>query len=216
MAFRGDYNWIHRWEGHNGIPYHPGEHLSDPGASGITFDPGADLGHINRDLFEKQYFPLLTEAQRQVVRGAYGLKGRAAVEYLKKNRKVFRTMRITKDQASDRFPLVAAPYWDGVVKRFPNVQEEQTPAAVHTAMLSLCYNRGVWNRGLDELIPLCRVRNWRDVGRVISGMQQNHKLRGIRERRRAEGALILQSIDKYEQWKDIPMSPMQPKPPTEL
>lgn len=49
QSFRGDLEWIHAREGHLGKPYWPG------GASGITLDPGVDLGHVPLDCVEDLY-----------------------------------------------------------------------------------------------------------------------------------------------------------------
>ena len=55
--FDGDLGFLHDEEGHRGKPYYPGgEH------SGVTFDPGADLAHIEGSLLEL-YRPLLTDEQ---------------------------------------------------------------------------------------------------------------------------------------------------------
>ena len=71
-GFRGDLAWVHAREGHRGSPYWPG------GASGVTLDPGVDLGHANPDLIESLYAPLLEPEQMAALRTVYGLKGNAA------------------------------------------------------------------------------------------------------------------------------------------
>lgn len=212
--FRGDYNWIHAWEGHVGRPYIPGR--PEQSASGITFDPGVDIGYFDRRLFESLYFHLFNEAQRRACRGAYGLVRHAAHAYLRNN-PALRSIRISKQQATTIFPAVAQPYWDGTVRRFPNLADPDTPGAVHTAFLSLTYNRGVHNRHLSPLIPLVAAKNWLEVGKTIRRMQQNHSLVGIRNRRRAEGDLILRELERLAQRPPLhqraPMTPIPPHPP---
>ena len=55
-GFRGDLSWVHAREGHAGKAYWPG------GVSGVTLDPGVDLGHVRPELFETAYKELLTSA----------------------------------------------------------------------------------------------------------------------------------------------------------
>ena len=54
--FHGDLDWVHRQEGHAGHPYWPG------GASGVTLDPGVDLGQAAASLIGL-YEPLTTAEQ---------------------------------------------------------------------------------------------------------------------------------------------------------
>ncbi len=62
-------------------------------------------------------------------------------------------------------------------------------------MLSLAYNRGVFNRGLEPLGEMLRGRDWAGVADAVGSMQQNHKLQGIRVRRQQEAALIRAEMD---------------------
>ena len=67
------------------------------------------------------------------------------------------------------------------------------PPAVHTALLSLAYNRGPNNRDLAQLAEPLQAGAWPRIGNLIAAMQQDHQLEGIRRRRREEGALVLAS-----------------------
>jgi GH24 family phage-related lysozyme (muramidase) len=62
-------------------------------------------------------------------------------------------------------------------------------------LLSLAYNRGVFNTGLESLENVIQDRNWRVVAEIIRRMQQHHKLLGIRIRRRQEAALVSAELD---------------------
>ena len=74
QKFRGDLYWVHVKEGHRGHPYWPG------GVSGVTLDPGVDLGHASTELVEKIYGPMLTTMQLRLLRKTFGLKGQDAKE----------------------------------------------------------------------------------------------------------------------------------------
>lgn len=181
--FRGDVAWVHAREGHCGKAYWPG------GQSGITLDPGADLGHISRSLFEEHYGPLLTPPQLQACREAYGLRGTRADARLEADARLH-AIRISRSQAARLFPLVADPYWRGITNRFPALLHSRVPGVVHTVLLSLAYNRGVHNPGLETLEDPIRQRDWEALAEEIDAMQNDHVLEGITRRRDLEAAVV--------------------------
>lgn len=186
-GFRGDLDWIHRFEGHKGTAYWPG------GASGVTLDPGLDLGHAAQDLIRRLVKPLLSAEQSAALDKVLGLRGEAARRALERQ-PVLKTIRIDLQTARELFPYVAQPYWKGTVGRFPNLIEAAPPPQVHTAMLSLTYNRGSQNPHLKVLGEPIEAADWRLLGELLRSMQQDHKLAGIRTRRQAEGDLILEAL----------------------
>ena len=181
-GFHGDASWVHRQEGHSGSAYWPG------GASGVTLDPGFDLGAGDWNLFEQHYAPLLTEAQRYACRMCRGVQGASAKALLRQYRTALTSIRISRARADELFPLIATPFWKGIVARFPRLA--YAPPGVQTAMLSLAYNRGVLNKGLAGLGDNIGRDDWKGLAREIHAMQQLHVLPGIRRRRRAEARLI--------------------------
>jgi len=199
-TFRGDAKWVHSFEGHAGKAYWPG------GESGVTLDPGVDLGYAEKAMVERNYVHLLTPAQWSSVQKVLGLKGQKAKEALEKDA-TLRTIRISRAQANRVLPHALDKYWAGIVRRFPTLVEPSTPGYIHSAMLSLAYNRGVRNKALGALETPIKNRDWRSVANIISDMQQNHSLSGIRKRRRKEGDHILQGIaDDERQQKLMDMS----------
>ncbi len=52
-GFRGDLEWVDLQEGHHGVPFWPG------GGSGVTVDPGIDLGQADASLVDL-YQPLVS------------------------------------------------------------------------------------------------------------------------------------------------------------
>lgn len=183
-GFRGDLAWLHAREGHNGRPYWPG------GQSGVTVDPGLDLHHADWPLVSAVLGPHLTVNQIARLKAVRPLAGKEAEPAAKR----LSDIRISRELAAQLLPQVADPYWRGLVRRYPAILEG--PPAVHTALLSLAYNRGAGNKALAVLRPLIAAQDWLAVGREIRGMQQDHKLAGIRERRRLEGDLILAAVEE--------------------
>jgi GH24 family phage-related lysozyme (muramidase) len=183
VKFRGDLDWVHERESHAGRPYWPG------GVSGVTLDPGVDLGHASPETIEELYSPLLTQPQMRALRLVYGIKGedaRTAIHTLP----ALAAIRISREQAAELMPYAAKPYWNGISRRLPALVHKGTPPAVQTALLSLAYNRGVFNRYLEPLGELLDAKSWDEAADRIGSMQQSHELRGIRIRRRQEALLI--------------------------
>jgi hypothetical protein len=189
--FHGDLDWIHNKEGHNGKPYWP------KGLSGITLDPGVDLGHCDYPSIQKCYQNIFSHEQLTEIEkiAKLKLKGIAANEYLRNQaNEKFRNIRITRTQAKHVFPFVACPYWKKITGRFPKLLDSDVPGVVQTVMLSIAYNRGPYNRDLDILGDIIQNKEWQKLARIIRNMQQNHKLIGIRKRRRSEAHYILRHV----------------------
>jgi GH24 family phage-related lysozyme (muramidase) len=187
-SFEGDLGWVHEREGHRGAPYWPG------GLSGVTLDPGVDLGQLSWDAIRPFYESLLTEEQQRAVRTVIGLKGEGAKQALDAN-PTLRAIRLSRDEADRIMPLASQKYWDGIVNRFPMLGSANALPSVQTVLLSLSYNRGVGNRDLDQLQDPLGNNNWNEVASRIGAMQQNHELEGIRIRRRMEADLIQAEVD---------------------
>jgi peptidoglycan hydrolase-like protein with peptidoglycan-binding domain len=186
-GFRGDMAWIHRWEGHAGKPYWPGA------ASGVTLDPGLDLGHAAPELIAKAFGSRLSSDQLAAVHKVLGIRGEEAKSALKETPGLD-SIRVLRTTATEIFPFVAQPYWRTLCKRFESLVEPSTSSAVQTAMLSLGYNRGAHNKALAILKEPIANGQWQEVGKIIGAMQQDHSLDGIRRRRRAEGELIISAL----------------------
>ena len=187
--FIGDVAWVHALEGHAGKAYWP------KGMSGVTLDPGCDLGYIEPELFKDVYELLLTPKQLEVCLDVISrkLRGNTANDELKAN-VLLRSIRISRADADSAFPMIASKYWQGISKRFPTLKEKATPPAVQSALLSIAYNRGVSNKGLEVLAEPLRARRWAEVAKLIGSMQQDHKLSGIRQRRRKEANYITNEL----------------------
>jgi peptidoglycan hydrolase-like protein with peptidoglycan-binding domain len=184
VGFNGDLLWVHKQEGHAGIPYWPG------GISGITIDPGFDLGQMTPDRFVQLYKDIFSREQINQLIGVIGLKGDKAKNALANH--PMRDIQITRHQADSVFPYAADPFWIALVKRFNELKI--APKSVHTALLSLGYNRGPGNKEMEVLSPLFIKKDWRGIANCIGSMQQTHIIPGIRTRRKAEAQLILNEL----------------------
>ena len=187
--FRGDLRWVHNREGHAGRVYWPG------GRSGLTIDPGVDLGHAPPNLIEKAYGPVLRPNELAAIKTMLGVKGVVAKMALADS-DVLQGIQISAETAARVFAVVVIPYWRLLVSRFPALSGNGVPGCVHTAMLSLAYNRGAFNRDLSPLgVPITRG-DWHALADIIGRMQQDHQLPGIRKRRRAEAQLIRDGLPR--------------------
>ena len=182
-TFHGDLTWIHRREGHAGTAYWPG------GRSGVTLDPGYDMGHHKVPGTKKLYGDFITGSQYRTLGRVVGLTGTDARDALAA-RPSLKTIKISRRTALAVMPHVAVPYWTAISDRFGALTDTDTPGSVQTALLSLAYNRGARNKGMTVLTEPLRERKWLEVADEIGQMQQDHSLPGIRKRRRAEAELI--------------------------
>lgn len=187
VDFKGQLEWIHEQEGHAGKPYWPG------GGSGVTLDPGFDLGHNDIDITTETYKDILTEKQLNAINAIIGLTGRRAKEALNNSPELL-SIRVSKYQASKIFSGIALPYWKAICKRMLGLNRADTPGSVQTALLSLAFNRGYNNSGLEVLRRPIEQRDWYKCAQLISSMQQDHRLEGIRARRQREGKLIFNEL----------------------
>ncbi len=186
--FDGDLGWVHEREGHKGFPYWPG------GASGVTLDPGVDLGQLRWNTIQPFFEKLLTEEQQIAIQSVIGISGDAAKRALETN-PVLLALRISRDDADQIMPLASQNYWKAIVGRFPVLGTADALPSVQTVLLSLSYNRGSQNQDLEQLEGPLTEKNWREVANRVGAMQQDHKLEGIRVRRRMEADLVRAEVD---------------------
>ena len=181
--FKGELDWVHEKEGHRGKPYWPG------GESGVTLDPGVDLGHASPGLIEQLFGSIVDSSRMEALRGVFGIQGESAKAALNAS-PVIQGIRISSEQALEVMPHAAKTYWDSIRRRFDSLVREDTPPSVQTVLLSLAYNRGAGNSALDVLEQPLETKQWSEVARAIGAMQQDHDLEGIRTRRQHEGLLV--------------------------
>ena len=137
--------FLHQEEGFVGKPYWPGS------LSGITLDPGDDLGYRNLDTFSNDWRLLLAPAHFNALCAVIGLKGPAARDALV----TVKDVPIPRSAADAIFEKLEPRYAAAVVKAFPGA--DLLPDNSWTAFFSLCYNRG---NKLEDNDPL-RPETWR-------------------------------------------------------
>lgn len=187
-GFRGDPSFVHALEGHGAAVY--GRSCYWPGGqSGVTLDPGFDLGYQKREQLEKYYASLLTDEQMQACLRSGDVRGEAADRRIQASG-VLRSILLTRAEASALFPMVARPYWTRVAQRFPALLDERVPPAVHTVFLSLAYNRGAANDALAQLAEPLAERNWMILADHIEAMQDRHPVEGVTKRRDEEASYL--------------------------
>lgn len=174
-GFTGTLDFLHREESHAGRPYWPGK------ISGVTLDPGVDLGYVDPALVLQVYGEAIFDRCRK----AFGVRG-APAKQLAKSPPVSE-IRITRDQARRALPEVARPYWIQISARFPRLTS--APAPVQEACLSLAYNRGYGNRHLEVMRSPIAAGDWSSLADAVARMQQDRD-DGIPARRKREAALI--------------------------
>jgi len=188
-GFHGDLDWLHLLEGHRGRPYWPG------GESGITLDPGVDLGYADPSLIENLFKDrVLSGKQMKAVKGVQGIRGEKAKRALAED-PVLQGIRISRKQANEIMPFAAKPYWRDIVARFPNLSSEKALPAAQTVLLSLAYNRGPDNPELEVLEEPIQQKDWAKLAGAVGGMQQDHPSEGVRKRRLWEAQLIKSELN---------------------
>ena len=195
-AFRGDLNWIHEREGHAGRPYWPG------GMSGVTLDPGYDLGQRTSVSDLRKHYSDLSDRQINALITALGKKGTNAKFACKQS--TIASIRISRETAQLVMPAVAEKYWNALVQRFEGLTNPETPPSIQTVMLSLGYNRGEHNEELDVLQACLSNQDWSGFSKEVGKMQQNHSLLGIRKRRSLEAEYIDMELNYSEMGESIP------------
>lgn len=105
---------------------------------------------------------------------------------------VLRGIRISWEDGQRLFALAAEPYWQQVADRYPDVRK--APGCIHTAMLSLAFNRGPANRELRTLGRSLRVGDWLEFSDIVGAMQQDHRVAGVRRRRKLEAQMIRECL----------------------
>ena len=130
----------------------------------------------------------------EALRGVFGIQrepARAALEASP----VIQGIRISSEHALEVMPNAAKTYWEAIRDKFGSLVREDTPPSVQTVLLSLAYNRGARNPGLDVLRQPLEAKQWSEVARTIGAMQQDHELAGIRTRRQQEGLLVEAEVE---------------------
>jgi len=187
-GMRGHVGYLIRWEGHEGTPFVPVDSRGKViGASGLTLDPGLDLGQSDARSLDV-YRRLLGDSALAALRPWLGVRGEPALRALRDPRVT--AIRIGELAASRLLPDLAQRFWRRIIVRWPVLLDPSTPRAVQTACLSLTYNRGHANSKLDVLNAPLALRDWSRAADAIEAMKHEHRDQGLKDRRCSEAMLI--------------------------
>lgn len=213
LGFEGCLPWIHNEEGsgdryYNSSVYYPDSMSKPRTKSGVTLDPGVDLGNSSPKLCKEVigYFASQGElSSKQIValKNAIGLKKEDAIAWMKFYIHLFKGKFNTPDEM-DYFVMenyTAAPYWKPLKEHIPSIVSIKPLAvrkAIHTALLSNSYNRGsVATINLAK--EFVEKEEYQGLARAIRGIK--HTIQSLRDRRDREALLIESAIirNKFEE-----------------
>ena len=223
-GFAGSIQWVHNEEGSGAKIYHSSvyfpDSLTNPKTqSGVTIDPGVDMGNCDVALINKvinTYFLQDVLSKKLVTRlkSAIGNKGIYAALWMKENGKWFKNDFLVPDPvALDVMEnITALEYWNPLVKAMPGllkIKSASIKKAVHTALLSMSYNRG-WEKTILLAKEFIAVDNYDGLSKKISNVR--HSLKALTDRRKREAGLIYAALEQQDDFaitfEDIKVLPV--------
>ncbi len=228
LGFKGDLRWVHNEEGsgakfYGRSVYYPDSIVFPQTESGITIDPGFDLGNGSRKIANEvinfyRSQDLLTNIQVSYLNEAIGLKKLSAINWLKNYKSAFKNKFLVPDKtALDILDKYTAPhYWKPLSEYVPGllkIRSEYIKSAVHTALLSMAYNRG-WQKTAKLAKEFVEVNNWDGLAKKIHSIK--HRTESLNERREREGNLILAALEFKQDFVIIVDEKINPRPCTTL
>ncbi|MCU7494765.1 MAG: hypothetical protein HF314_12010 [Ignavibacteria bacterium] len=221
LGFKGNLAWVHSEEGsgakyYNSSAYYPDSRQRPKSQSGITIDPGLDLGNceaaVAREVIEYyRGLNLVSDTQAQLLNKSIGLTRYNAIEWIRLNEQFFKgKMLIPSDVSLYIMDKFTAPlYWMPLVDAMPGlltIKPLVVASAVHTALLSYSYNRG-YNRAVREAKDFIADKNFTGLADAIAGT--THAMKSLEDRRKKEAALIDKAIaEKAPVVVDLNINPM--------
>lgn len=221
MGFKGSLAWVHNEEGsgakyYNSSCYFPDSRLKPQSCSGITIDPGLDLGQADDKLISEvlEFYlgkGLMDLTQVTLLKKAEGLTKYDAIEWIRKNEKYFKgKMLIPFDDSLFVMDKYTAPlYWKPLIEKMPElllISPNYKASAVHTAVLSYSYNRGS-KRTIEIAQDYLKLKNYDGLARAISNTY--HSMKSLRDRRKKEAKIILDALEKKSQVSvDLSINPL--------
>lgn len=172
-------------------------HLQQPswpgGASGVTIGIGYDLGYNSARQLRRDWAPLLSDHELNLLESVSGLRGDAARAALPS----VAAVNVPLTAAEQVFFTATLPRYAADTRRaYPGV-EDLAPDA-QAALLSLIYNRGHAMSGgtraeMRQIRPLVVARDYAGIAHAIRSMKrlwQGQGLEGLLRRREAEAVLV--------------------------
>ena len=188
IGFRGDFDFLARFEGHAQSVKFLG--------FGLHIDPATDLALSKPETIRDRYAFILTPDELEAVLNVVGLRGDEAKQALETS-PVLRRIRLQQFDVARLVPDVATPIWSRLVQRFPMLLQPPTPPAVQTALVSLAFNVGTGNRFWQRMEKPISERNWDGVANGIEAMAKqglHARIPGLARRRQIEANLIRSAL----------------------
>jgi hypothetical protein len=224
-GFAGSIQWVHNEEGsgakiYGTSVYFPDSLTNPKTKSGVTIDPGVDMGNCDLDLINhviNKYVlhDVLPNKLANKLKSAVGHKGIYAALWLKENKKLFRNNFLVPEflQLEVLENITAIEYWLPLAEGMKNlnkIRSSHIKKAVHTALLSMSYNMG-WGAVILFAKDLIAVGNYDGLAKKISN--KRHSLKSLTDRRKREAGLIYAALEQkddfsytFEDIKPLPMT----------
>lgn len=226
-GFTGSVKWVHNEEGSGAKIYHSSVYFPDSMTnprtkSGVTIDPGVDMGNcdvalINSVLNQYYLHEVLSKKLLDKIKSAIGYKGIEAAIWLKNYGYLFKNDFLVPDFLAINVMenITAIEYWNPLVKAMPGllkIKDQNIKNAIHTALLSFSYNRG-WGKAILIAKEFIEKNNYAGLAKKIS--QVRHSLKSLTDRRKREAGLIYAAIELKDDF-DYSFEDLKPLPVTSI
>lgn len=166
--------------------------------SGINLDVGYDTSLDSPHTIERVFGSWLDDQELGALLRSRFLTGERAQAYLQ-NDHILLDIRIPERCAIEAFAEAAVPYWEQVIKRWPEILGPDTPGALHTALLDVVYCRGIINRYLRPLDYPVRKGQYSEVVSILKDMQSRTSLTEVKGRRAFFAKLLKEEIAEVDE-----------------
>lgn len=209
LGFKGSLSWVHNEEGsgakiYKSSAYYPDSRTAPKTTSGVTIDPGLDLGHADINIIKDtvEYYlgkGVLSQTQATLLSFAIGKRMFEAIQWMKANEKYFKNQFLVKDEFAIYImdKVTAPPYWAPLTKSIPQLLNLKgyMAEAIHTALLSMSYNRGPV-RTITLAKDFILKKDYEGLAAAITAVKS--PTASLRNRRIRESNLITAALEAEE------------------
>ena len=212
LGFKGSAAFTLNEEGSGAKYYRNSVYFPDSRAkpvtnSGVTIDPGIDLGSGDRKMIDEVmrfYYNsgFLSDIQYSLLKTAVSKKKERAAEWIENNERYFKNKFLIPDSLAEYVfaNYSADDYWKFLTTNIPELLSmsfNHIKAAVHTSLLSLAYNYGM-SRTANLAKARIQTGQYEELAHDIKSIKHNSK--ALRDRRQREGDLILDALKMKEKF----------------
>lgn len=185
IGFRGDFEFLQRWEGNVGGVSIVGD--------AAMIDPQTTLSLAKTDVVRQRYEFVLTPDELDGVLALVGQRGDAVHAAWRAHPALCR-IRLEPNDVARLVPEVAGEFWRLLANRYPAVLAPSVTPATQTALLSLAFNAGVNKRWFDPIVAVLPhadpPRTADAIERAMDGNAVLARFPAIQRRRVAEANLV--------------------------